>query len=128
MGIFKYHCKNNLEWDSSDFQCNDEIYKAGLFPSEHGWLWHNFFWVKSSYLRNKTLHPDGTRHYYEAFIGEKNDKKGHQHVVSTLPNVFFNTQDELKKYDFYEANDINKCGLLNREFRRLGNEKLPELL
>ncbi|MDY0921317.1 hypothetical protein [Leclercia sp. CFBP8987] len=120
MGIFKFHCENNLKWDTNRLKSSNEIYKAGLFPSEYGWLWHNFFWVKSSYLRDKKLQPDGTRHYYEAFIGEKNNKQAHEGVISTLPEEFFDSQETLRKSCFYEAHDINKCGFLNREFRRLG--------
>ncbi|EPP8200998.1 MULTISPECIES: hypothetical protein [Enterobacteriaceae] len=127
MGIFKYHCEYNLRWDTDQLKLSDEIYKAGLFPSEHGWLWHNFFWVKSSYLRDKKLQPDGTRHYYEAFIGEKNNKQAHKNVISTLPEHFFNAQETLRKNCFYEANDINKCGFLNREFRRLGKKNNKDL-
>lgn len=120
MGIFKYHCENNLKWDTDHLISNNEKFKAGLFPSEHGWLWHNFFWVKSSYLRDKKLQPDGTRHYYEAFIGEKNNKLAYKNVISTLPELFFTEQEILRESPFYEAHDINKCGFLNREFRRLG--------
>ncbi|MGU5694983.1 hypothetical protein [Aeromonas veronii] len=122
MGIFKYHVQINLSWDLTYLLMNDDLYKAGLFPSKGGWLWHNFFWVKSSYLRNKTLKPDGTRHYYESFIGDKGLSQAYTHVVSTLPRDFFNVQDELTKNDFYEAYSINKCGFLNREFRRLGKD------
>lgn len=120
MGIFKYHCKNNLDWDCNTLIIDNNKYKAGLFPSEHGWLWHNFFWVKASYLKNKELLSDQSRHYYEAFIGERENKQAHLNVISTLSSKVFEEQDQLTCSSFYEANAINKWGYLNREFVRLG--------
>lgn len=123
MGIFKFHCKNNLEWDTNKLVADEAKYKAGLFPSEHGWLWHNFFWVKTSYLIKKELLPNKPRHYYEAFVGERENKEAHLNVICTLPNETFEEKNKIKCTPFYEANEINKCGYLNREFVRLGKSQ-----
>jgi hypothetical protein len=53
---------------------NQSINKIGLFPSEHGSIWFNFFWIRASYLINKKA-PNkiiDTRFDYEHYIGFDN--------------------------------------------------------
>lgn len=124
MGIFKHHCSINLAYNLDEFISAHDKYKAGLFPSEYGWLWHNFFWVKASYLMNKEVQKSPRRHYYESFIGEQTYRNtlAHKNVMSTLPDSFFIEQSQLSKKDFYEATNINQCAFLNSEYRRLGEK------
>jgi hypothetical protein len=50
--------------------------KAGLFPSEEGWIWYNFWYAKGAYLA-KCNAPEITdyRYYYEAWLGLANPEK-----------------------------------------------------
>jgi FkbM family methyltransferase len=52
------------------FKENGNINKIGLFPSDIGAIWYNFFWVRANYLLDKEppeINED--RFYYEHYIG-----------------------------------------------------------
>jgi hypothetical protein len=46
------------------------INKVGLFSSEHGWIWYNFWYAKGRYLASCTA-PEISdfRYYYESWLG-----------------------------------------------------------
>jgi hypothetical protein len=45
--------------------------KMGLFSSERGWIWYNFWYAKGSYLAScKAPEISDFRYYYEAWLGE----------------------------------------------------------
>jgi len=46
---------------------NDNINKIGLFPSEDNFIWFNFFWVRSNYIKIPPKISDD-RFYYEHYI------------------------------------------------------------
>jgi hypothetical protein len=55
---------------------NKNINKIGLFPSETGFIWYNFFWVRGSYIKNTPL-ICSDRFYYEHYIGlHANEESG----------------------------------------------------
>lgn len=53
----------------------DEWSKVGLFPSENGWIWFNFWWSNLSYIKTlrelevDKLLADKNRHEAESYLG-----------------------------------------------------------
>jgi hypothetical protein len=74
------------------------IKKIGLFPSEYGWLWHNFFWINSTELNKKDLIISNDRHYYESFVGNFSDKLAYINCIAYRPNDFDTIGFPNKKY------------------------------
>ena len=58
----------------ASFQSNATIEKAGMYPSQSGWVWFNFWWARVSYLKG-IVEPVRTtrRHYYEDWLGRYYD-------------------------------------------------------
>ncbi|WP_020395898.1 hypothetical protein [Thiolinea disciformis] len=67
------------------FEENKDINKIGLFPGwelnqqgeviKGGWIWYNFWWARSSYIRTLE-HPNPnpkTRYYYESWLSTSTD-------------------------------------------------------
>lgn len=102
-GVFKYHQVININDDVTEILKNkSHIVKAGLFPSETGFLWHNFFWVKARYLKTKNIKKSSNRYYYEALIG--GDKGEYRNVLCTL---FINPpRKDFRMLDYFESKDI----------------------
>jgi hypothetical protein len=88
--------------------------KAGLFPSEEGWIWYNFWYAKGAYLA-KCNEPEITdyRYYYEAWLGLANPEK-------TLPANdclnLFKIKNVLKEYFTPVEADIYKENLMEKHF------------
>lgn len=78
--------------------------KIGRFMSGPGWSWHNFFWVRSSYVR-ECEEPLKTerRHYYEDWIGRKKNKAWRKSEVE----LHFTPEN----YKFNEKNFLSTCSL-----------------
>jgi hypothetical protein len=53
------------------FDENKIINKIGMYPSDEGWLWFNYFWIRSDYLigANPPSLNTENRFYYESYIG-----------------------------------------------------------
>lgn len=103
LGIFKYHQVININNSVIARIKQHDIVKAGLYPSKSGFLWHNFFWVKASYLATKKNEVSSERHYYESLIGgDFNDIS-----KKTLGTLFIKPPSEdFKILDCYDAKDI----------------------
>ncbi|WP_447515436.1 hypothetical protein [Escherichia coli] len=103
LGIFKYHQVININNSVIARIKQHDIVKAGLYPSKSGFLWHNFFWVKASYLATKKIEVSSGRHYYESLIGgDFNDIS-----KKTLGTLFIKPPSEdFKILDCYDAKDI----------------------
>lgn len=103
LGIFNYHQVININTDVIDKLSQHDVVKAGLYPSKSGFLWHNFFWVKASYLATKKVNLSSNRHYYESFIGNDADSMNKK----TLGTLFIKPPSgEFKILEYYEATDI----------------------
>jgi hypothetical protein len=48
---------------------NENINKVGLWPSDQGYIWLNFFYIRGGYLKQPPLITD-YRYYYEEYIGK----------------------------------------------------------
>jgi hypothetical protein len=75
------------------------INKVGHSASEYGWIWHNYWWARGSYLRT-CEEPTKTRrrHYYEDWLC-RSSKKGlpYSHIERPAnPSVY-----DTNKYDCY---------------------------
>jgi len=68
---------NNYDVYVSEFEKNPELDSAMMFPSEHGFAWYNFFWVRASYVINHLPEPEFTKHryYWEHWIGGEHSSK-----------------------------------------------------
>jgi len=109
MGIFRLHTSTLLRTPIDEIFKDGDLSKAGLFPSKYGWFWHNFFWVRSSFLRKKRVSDHDNRHYFESFIGQHGDEKGYESCFSLLPMVFDQEREgtSFQVRRFYEPEDIN---------------------
>jgi len=52
---------------------NVNINKVGLWPSDKGYMWLNFFYIRGSYIKNPPIISD-YRYYYEEYIASANNK------------------------------------------------------
>ncbi len=86
--IYKLNIEMLLVDNIESFFSNKEIQKVALFPSEHGWAWHNFFWTRSDYINKKELIITDYRYYYEGFIGEIGNPLGFKQCVAPWPMDF----------------------------------------
>jgi len=68
-----YLTHNILQWKEylAIFE-NPFIQKAGMFPSSAGFIWFNFFWVRSSYLKSHhPPRPSSIRYDFEGWLGKE---------------------------------------------------------
>jgi hypothetical protein len=67
----------NYETYLNEFKKNPKLDIGMVFPSEHGFAWYNFFWIRSSYVKNFLPKPEYTSHryYWEHWIGSEHSKK-----------------------------------------------------
>jgi hypothetical protein len=60
---------NDWEHILSIFKNNSNIQKVGLFPSDEGWVWFNFWWSRGEYISNlKEPIISEDRYYYETWL------------------------------------------------------------
>lgn len=80
----------NYEVYLNEFQNNPELDSAMIFPSEHGFAWYNFFWIRSNYVRNYLPKPEFTKHryYWEHWIGSEHSSK--KQPVTFSPIIGYN--------------------------------------
>ena len=85
------------------FEENQEIMKAGLFPSKHhlpnDYIWLNFYIARGSYLQSceePVVSPN--RYYYETWSGT-----GHQNNCKSVYNFY---ENNFRKYFLNEVGDI----------------------
>lgn len=104
--IYKLNIEMLLVDNVESFFSNKEIQKVTLFPSEHGWAWHNFFWVRSDYINKKELIITDYRYYYESFIGEIGNPFGFKQCISPWPTDFNFNGFEVKEW--YVPDDLSE--------------------
>jgi hypothetical protein len=68
---------SNFKVYLNEFKKNPKLDSAMIFPSEHGFAWYNFFWVRSSYVKKHLPEPKYTKHryYWEHWIGSEHSSK-----------------------------------------------------
>jgi hypothetical protein len=95
--------KNTLkDWENKIliFKNNSKIHKLGLYPSDKGFIWFNFWWARGEYI-NRLEEPIITedRYYYEIWLS-KLKKVECENSYSTIynGNTCF-TFDEINKDD-----------------------------
>ena len=68
---------NNFETYINEFKTHPNLDVGCVFPSEFGFSWYNFFWVRSSYVKNYLPEPEPQKNRYtwERFIGSEYSKK-----------------------------------------------------
>jgi hypothetical protein len=74
--LFEKTISNYKEY-ITEFKNNKDLDIGCIFPSEFGFSWFNFFWVRSTYV-NKHLpqpQPNSNRYYWERYIGSENSTK-----------------------------------------------------
>jgi hypothetical protein len=74
--LFKYTIENYEEY-LNEFLKNKTLDIGGIFPSEFGFIWYNFFWIRSRYVKEHLTPPEPTSHryYWERWIGKENSTK-----------------------------------------------------
>ena len=99
---------------------NVNINKVGLWPSDKGYIWLNFFYIRSSYLKNPPIISD-YRYYYEEYIGDANNKcKDYTDCYSLI----------LNKIGCYDKHEVMKviCNLKNDKLLNNINTHFSKLI
>jgi FkbM family methyltransferase len=109
---------DNWEKTMEVFDNNKIVNKIGVYPSAEGWLWFNFFWVRSDYLQNSNppeYTPDN-RYYYESYIGREAplENKGCGDCYSLVENKVGVGYEQFKLFEMIYDNSI-----YNYDMRRL---------
>ena len=75
----------NFKTYLDEFEKNPNLDVGGVLPSEFGFVWYNFFWVKSNYVKNfcKLPEPIGHRYYWERWLGTEHSTKNE--IISFSP-------------------------------------------
>jgi len=131
-----YNCEKAME----QFE-NKSINKVGLWVSEHGFIWLNFFYIRGSYL-NFAPEINSNRYYYESYIGKGDYTDCYSlvnesicchdqpHVVELICNLKnvpllneINTHFSklIKEYTFYYGTEDNLLDITETVFRENGN-------
>ena len=74
--MFKYTIENYKE-GINEFISNKDLDVVCAIPHINGFAWYNFFWVRSSYVRNYCSYPEITtdRFVWEIWIGTEFSRK-----------------------------------------------------
>jgi hypothetical protein len=80
----------NYELYLDEFKKNEELDIGTILPSEYGFAWYNFFWVRSSYVKNHCKLPEFTSHryYWERWLGNEHSSK--KDIVTFSPLLGYN--------------------------------------
>jgi hypothetical protein len=86
--LFKYTIENYKEY-LNEFSKNKDLDIGGVFPSEFGFIWYNFFWVRSKYVKEHLKIPEPTNHryYWERWIGSEHSTK--KNILTYSPALKF---------------------------------------
>lgn len=89
MGLFRLHTEVGLTANLDMLTTNPGLTRAGLFPSQPGWCWHNFFWIKADYMAGLTVEESADRYHFEALIGGQRDREGYRGVLPLIDRLPF---------------------------------------
>ena len=88
--LFKYTIENYDNY-IKEFKYNKHLEVAGAIPHENGFIFFNFFWVRSSYVRNYCNRPEisDNRYIWEVWIGNEFSRK--KEIVTYSPIIKYDT-------------------------------------
>lgn len=86
---FLKHLVSDYRKVIESFKNNKEIDIYTMLPSDRGFAWYNFFWVKGSYINQYCIAPKPTNHRYfwETWIGHPSSKK--EKIITFSPILKF---------------------------------------
>lgn len=107
LGNFKFNLEVLLKDSSFDFFLDDNLNKAGVFASEAGFIWYNFWIARCSFLKDIEVDKSSDRFYFEYVLS------GDQESTKSL---FRNIYPELNMVEksFYTDRDLNKNDSLQK--------------
>ena len=81
------HTIENYNLYLQEFKRNKELEVAGIFPNVDGFCYFNFFWTRSSYVRNYCSRPEisENRYIWEVWVGTEFSRK--KEVITFSPLV-----------------------------------------
>jgi hypothetical protein len=84
--LFKYSI-NNYQQYINEFQNNKHLDVAGMIPHINGFIFFNFFWIRSSYVRNYCSKPiiSDNRYIWEVWIGNEFSRK--KEIITWSPII-----------------------------------------
>ena len=90
--LFKYTIENYEQY-ISEFNKNKFLDVAGAMPHMHGFIYFNFFWTRSSYVRNYCSKPkiSDNRYIYEVWLGSEFSRK--KDIITYSPIIKY---DQIK--------------------------------
>lgn len=106
-----------------EFKKNKNLEVAGVFPNKDGFCYFNFFWTRSSYVRNYCSRPEisENRYIWEVWIGNEFSRK--KSIITFSPLIGY-TQlqnsneiwniDKIKKRNYIESKNNKQSDLLNK--------------
>jgi len=88
--LFKYTIQNYKTY-VNEFSQNKSLDVAGAIPHKEGFVFINFFWARSSYIKNFCTEPpkSDNRYIYEIWLGNQYSKK--QNIITFSPIIGYNT-------------------------------------
>jgi len=119
--IRKYLFKNTIENYNiyiDEFNKNNELEVAGVFPNKDGFIYFNFFWARSSYIRNFCSKPEisENRYIWEVWIGNEFSRKKNIISFSTLVGY----------YKLQKSNEIWNIALKYKNETKVNETKVNE--
>ena len=77
----------NYEIYLTEFKKNEDLDIAGIFPNIDGFCYFNFFWVRSSYIRNYCQKPEisNNRFIWEVWTGKEFSRK--KNIITFSPLI-----------------------------------------
>ena len=97
------------------FRDNKLINKVGIWPSDKGYIWLNFFYIRGGYLQSPPEISD-YRYYYEEYIGKGGKgEKGEKGEKGSFTDCYSLALDKIGCYDKDEVMSYI-CNLKNMPF------------
>ena len=103
--LFKNTIENYQDY-ISEFKKNPDLEVAGIFPHIDGFCYYNFFWVRSSYVRNYCQKPEisDNRYIWEVWIGKEFSRK--KNIITYSP--FIGYEQLTKSSEIWQIDTIKK--------------------
>ena len=125
--LFKYTIENQSDY-INEFKYNKNLEVAGTIPHDNGFIFFNFFWVRSSYVRNHCTRPEisDNRYIWEVWIGNEFSRK--QKIITYSPIIKYDTvKHHHEVWNIHDKMIKNQyCYLLNNNMKDL-DTILPEI-
>ena len=111
--LFKYTIENYNQY-IYEFNKNKYLDVAGAIPHLNGFVYFNFFWARSSYIRNYCSKPEisENRYIWEVWVGSEFSRK--KEIVTYSPIIKY---DQVKNND--EVWDIHNRMIKNEYYNLL---------